>query len=91
MIWDNIRFSARDVIRIVANVVTATAFILIMKSDIKSLVAGQIRIEQKQDKAEENSANYQAKTTVELTELKVRISILEQKVNNLEIYQHERH
>lgn len=90
MNWETIRFTARDVIMILANVVTATAFILIMRGDIGTLVAGQARIEQKQDKTEEDNSAYRAKTAVELTELKVRISIVEQKVNNLEIYQHDK-
>jgi len=87
MNWDNIRFTARDMLMIIVNVVTATSFILIMKGDIRTLVNGQQRMEAKQDKSEDDNTSFRAKCQVELTELKVRISIVEQKVNNIEIEQ----
>lgn len=85
MNWDSLKFSTRDVLMIMGQVVTATAFVLIMKGDIRTLVNGQQRMEAKQDKQDEEQKSFRAKTEVELTEMKVRLSILEQKVTDLQI------
>lgn len=85
MNWDNIRFTGRDMVMILANVITATSFILIMKGDIRTLVTGQQRMEAMQAKSDDEDKAFRAKTEVEWTEMKVRVSILEQKVTNLQI------
>jgi hypothetical protein len=91
MTWENLKFNARDVILIIAQVVTATSFVLIMKGDIHTLVSGQQRMEAKQDKAEDDQKALRTKTEVELTEIKVRLGILEQKVTDLQIQRDAAH
>lgn len=94
MNWDNIKFSVRDVIIIIvfviSQVVTATSFILIMKGDIRTLVSGQQRMEGKQDKQDDEQKAFRAKSEAEWTEMKVRVSILEQKITNIQIEQDAR-
>ncbi|SEV89045.1 hypothetical protein SAMN05428988_0170 [Chitinophaga sp. YR573] len=85
MNWDNIRFTGRDMIMILANVVTATSFVLIMKTDIRTLVSGQQRMEAIQKEQQDEDKAFRAKSEAEWTEMKVRVSILEQKVTNLQI------
>jgi hypothetical protein len=85
MTWEKLNFTGRDMILIICQVITATSFVLIMKGDIRTLVNGQQRMEGKQDKAEQAQEALRAKTEVEITELKVRIGILEQKVVDLQI------
>jgi len=91
MNWDNIRFTSRDVVMILANVITATSFILIMKGDIHTLVTGQQRMEAMQTKSDDEQKAFRAKTEAEWTEMKVRVSILEQKVTNIQIEQDAKH
>lgn len=85
MNWDNLKFSARDMILILGQVVTATSFVLIMKGDIRTLVNAQQRMEAKQDKSEEEQKAFRAMTETQWTEMKVRVSILEQKVTDLQL------
>lgn len=85
MNWDNIRFTGRDMILVLGQVITATSFVLIMKGDIRTLVTGQQRMEAMQTKQDDEQKAFRAKTEVEWTEMKVRVSILEQKVTNLQI------
>lgn len=85
MNWDNIRFTSRDMVMILANVITATSFVLIMKGDIHTLVNGQQRMEAMQSKQDDEQKAFRAKTEAEWTEMKVRVSILEQKVTNIQI------
>lgn len=85
MTWEKLNFTGRDMILIIGQVITATSFVLIMKGDIRTLVSNQQRMEGKQDKAEQGQETLRAKTEVEITELKVRIGILEQKVTDLQI------
>lgn len=85
MNWDSLKFSTRDVLMIIGQVITATSFILIMKGDIRTLVNAQQRMEAKQDKSEEEQKSFRAMTEAQWTEMKVRVSILEQKVTDLQI------
>jgi hypothetical protein len=85
MTWENLKFTGRDMILIIGQVITATSFILIMKGDIRTLVEGQQRMEGKQDKSDQRQEALRAKTEVEINELKVRVSLLEQKVADLQI------
>jgi hypothetical protein len=85
MTWEKLNFTGRDMILIIGQVITATSFVLIMKGDIRTLVSNQQRMEAKQDKAEQGQETLRAKTEVEITEMKVRIGILEQKVVDLQI------
>lgn len=74
-------------ILILGQVITATSFILIMKGDIRTLVSGQQRMEAAQKEQQDDSNSFRAKSQVEWTEMKIRVSIVEQKLNNLEIEQ----
>jgi cell division protein FtsL len=91
MTLDNLKFTARDLILIIGQVITATSFVLIMKGDIRTLIANQQRMETKQDTAEKDQESFRTKTDVELTEMKVRLGILEQKVTDLQIARDAHH
>jgi hypothetical protein len=91
MTWEKLNFTGRDMLLIVGQVITATSFILIMKGDIRTLVMNQQRMEAKQDKAEKDQETHRVKTDVDINELKVRVSILEQKITDLQIERDARH
>jgi ABC-type phosphate transport system auxiliary subunit len=85
MNWERLQFSATDVIRIVIQVVLGAVFIMMMKSDIKMISDGLIQL--KQDRKEDRDLDRAWKTKVEAEygEMKIRISLLEQKVTDLQI------
>ena len=87
MNWDNMKFTGRDVLMIVVYVITGTSFVLVMKGDIRSLNDGVHRIETNQKEQQQDERAFRAKTEAEWTEMKVRVSILEQKVTDLQIQQ----
>lgn len=91
MTWENLKFSARDVMLIIGQVITGTAFVVIMKGDIRTLITNQQRMESKQDKGEKDQETFRSKTDVEINELKVRVSLLEQKVSDLQIERDAEH
>jgi len=91
MTWENLKFNGRDMVLIIGQVITGTAFVVIMRGDIKTLISSQQRMEAKQDKSDRDQESFRAKTEVELTEMKVRLGILEQKVNDLQINRDARH
>jgi hypothetical protein len=83
--WENLKFTARDVLMIIVYVITGTAFVLLIKGDVGVLNEGVHRIESNQEKHQDEEKAFRAKTEAEWTEMKVRVSILEQKVTDLQI------
>ncbi|PUZ21816.1 hypothetical protein DCC81_24830 [Chitinophaga parva] len=83
--WDSLQFSAADVIKIVVNVVLGAVFIMMMKSDVRSVAESiaNLQMENKEDR-EKNRA-WQVKMEAEYGEMKVRVALLEQKVTDLEV------
>lgn len=95
MTWERLKFTARDVLMIVVYVITGTSFvlvnILVNKGDMRVLNDGVHRIESNQEKQQDEEKAFRAKSEAEWTEMKVRVSILEQKVTDLQIERDARH
>jgi hypothetical protein len=85
MNWDNVKFTARDVAMIVVYVITGTSFVLVVRGDVHVIGEGMHRIESNQEKHLDDEKAFRAKSEAEWTEMKVRVSILEQKVTDLQI------
>lgn len=85
MRWESVQFSAADVIRICVQVVLGSVFIMMMKSDIRSVTEGLSDIKQESKEERERSRAWQVKMEAECAELKVRIGILEQKFTDFEV------
>ncbi|MGE7777389.1 hypothetical protein ACQKLP_21905 [Chitinophaga sp. NPDC101104] len=85
MTWNNIKFTANEVIRICIQVVLGAVFIMMMKSDIKMIADGLAEMKQEGKEERERDRTWKAKMEAEYSEIKVRLAILEQKVTNMEI------
>lgn len=83
--WDSLQFSAADVIKIVINVVLGAVFIMMMKSDIRSVAESIANIQTENKEDREKNRAWQVKMEAEYGEMKVRIALLEQKVTDLEV------
>lgn len=85
MDWNNISFSASDLIRICVQVVLGAVFIIMMKADIKMIADGQAQMKQDMKEARDSDRARMTKMEAEYGEMKVRVGILEQKVTDLQI------
>lgn len=81
----NISFTGNEVAKIIVQIILGTAFIVMMKSDIRAIADGLADIKQENKEERNRQRVWQADIEAKYSELKVRIGILESKVNNLEI------
>ena len=86
MNWENVKFSARDLIVIITNIIIGASWILAVKSDIRILFDGNKRIETQLDKMENTTTARMSKMEVDLGELRLRVALLEQKLNEYEVH-----
>jgi ABC-type phosphate transport system auxiliary subunit len=85
MNWEKIQFSASDMIRITVQVVLGAVFIIMMKSDIKMIADNLNQLKQDRKEDRELDRAWKTKMEADYGEMKVRISLLEQKVTDLQI------
>jgi hypothetical protein len=85
MKWSSVSFTGNEVVKICVQIVLGTVFIVMMKADIRAISEGLTEIKQESKEDRDRQRAWQAKMETEYSEIKVRLAILEQRVNNLEI------
>ncbi|MFB6456474.1 hypothetical protein ACE38W_14470 [Chitinophaga sp. Hz27] len=85
MNWTKVSFTGNEVAKICVQIILGTVFIVMMKTDIRAIADGLSEMKQESKEDRERQRTWQAKVETEYGEIKVRLAILEQRVNNLEI------